>query len=235
MTRPLFERFPATREIPHTSLATLPTPVQPAPALASSAGVAELWVKRDDRSGEVYGGNKVRKLEFLLGDALAVGAKRVWTLGAIGSHHCLATTLYARALGLRTLVTHSPQPVTAHVRNNCLAVAAAGAELHLAKGWMLPVALATDNVRVRRHQVDLPTYFIPIGGSSPAGALGYVNAALEIDEQIRSGLLPEIDEVYVPVGTAGTLAGLVVGFRLTQRALRVVGVRVVDRVIVNRI
>lgn len=234
MSRALFDRFPETRALPFVALGDLPTAVEPAPALSRAAAGPEVWIKRDDRSGALYGGNKVRKLEFLLGEAQARGAKRVWTMGAIGSHHCLATARYARHLGLGALIHHTPQPTTENVRRNCLATAATGAELHLVTTWALPLALASGNVRIRRDEGG-PTHFIPIGGSSPTGALGYVNAALEIDAQIARGELPEVDEIYVPVGTAGTLAGLVVGFRAAGRRVRVVGVRVVDRVIVNRV
>ncbi len=226
--RELQNRFSETAALPFRELGTLPTPVQEAGALAEAASAESVWIKRDDLSGVPYGGNKVRKLEFLLGDAIARGASRVWTLGAIGSHHCLATTLYARACGLDVQITHTPQPPTEHVLKNCLAVGALGAEMSLSPYWLLPLALA-------RHRFFDDTYFIPTGGSSAAGALGYVNAALEIDAQVRSGELPEFDTVYVAVGTAGTLAGLVVGFRLAQRPVRIVGARVVDRVIVNRV
>lgn len=230
---PLIARFPALSGLPHHAIGTFPTPVEEAPALAQVCKADAVFVKRDDQTGPRYGGNKVRKLEFLLGVARASGAERVWTAGAIGSNHCLATTVYARELGLSVQLRHFAQEPTPHVRENCLAVAGLGAELTLGSKWTLPVALRRAQRRAR-GSAGPRTIAIPAGGSNAVGILGYVNAALEIDEQIRNGTLPAVDRVVVPVGTAGTLAGLAVGFRLAQRPLEVVGVRVIDRIVANR-
>lgn len=225
----LFKRFPALKDLPYRSIGDFPTPLISVPALAKAAEIEELWIKRDDISANTYGGNKVRKLEFLLADALKTGARRVWTVGAIGSHHVLATSIYAKQAGLSVDVHHFPQPMTEHVRNNCLAVAATGANLRLGGVFSLVLSVFAKKLHHSKN-----TYPIPAGGSSAVGALGYVNGALEIARQIQEKNLEPFDAVFTAVGSCGTLAGLVVGFRLAELPIRLVGVRVVDKVIVNR-
>ena len=113
----LERRFPAlVGRLSRCALASLPTPVHRLAELGRETGLSDLWIKRDDQTGRVYGGNKVRKLEWLLADALARGHRTVLTTGALGSNHALATTIYARELGLRTRLVLVPQPVTPHVR-----------------------------------------------------------------------------------------------------------------------
>ena len=228
----LHQRYPTLASLPYIPLGTFPTPVEEVPALAEQSGAAAVWVKRDDISGERYGGNKIRKLEFILGDAKDRGASRLVTVGAIGSHHCLATTTTGGAVGFDLTVHHFPQPVTPHVLHNCLAVSATGAELKLSSKNTLPFALA-----VAKTRAWLPSrerrYYVPGGGSSPAGVVGYINAALEIEQQIEAGEIPPIDAAVVAVGTAGTMAGLIVGFKLARRPIEIIGVRVIDRLLAN--
>lgn len=230
--RALFSRFPALADrVSHVSLATLPTAVEPLALDALPAGT-RVFIKRDDLTGDTYGGNKVRKLEFLLGEALTQGCREVWTVGAIGSHHALATTLYARKLGLAVKVLHFPQPVTEHVRRNLRAIAAAGAELVLAERNAVPAAIVRRHVRDWLTRKSVRSRFIPAGGSSEIGALGYVEAALELVAQVEHGELPRPDVIYVTAGTCGTLAGLHAGFALAGwDALQLVGVRVVDKLL----
>src|SRR5262249_30467592 len=102
--------------------------------LGQHLGIRSLWVKRDDLSGEAYGGGKVRKLELLLGDARRAGARTVITSGGVGSNHAVATAIYATRLGMRVVLALLPEPPDDRVRQNLLADLAAGAELHLARG-----------------------------------------------------------------------------------------------------
>jgi D-cysteine desulfhydrase len=227
-TPTLFERYPVLAETPYRPIAQLPTPVIEVPELAEQAGLEAVWIKCDNLTATPYGGNKVRKLEFLLADALSKECSAVWTIGAIGSNHCLATTLYAGRVGLDVRVRHFAQPVSENVLRNCLAVGALGARLTLGRRNTIPFA-----VLKRRMFPDKGCYDIPAGGSSAVGALGYVNAGLEIADQIDQGHLPEPDAVVAAVGTAGTLVGLLIGFRLAGMETTVVGVRVVDKLVVN--
>lgn len=196
-------------------LGTYPTPIERLESLDQS-GVA-VWVKRDDQTHPVYGGNKVRKLEHILPEVKRRQANRVVTVGAVGSHHVLATTLFGRQAGLDVDAVLVPQPRTAHVEANLRADLGAGLRAHAASG------MVTAPFRL------LPcfgegAFFIPMGGSSPLGALGYVDAALELAEQIRSGILPAPDLVTVTLGSGGTAAGLAVGFAKAGLDVRVLGV-----------
>ena len=130
MPLPLFDAYPALREnIPYEPVAQLPTEVGRLEHVSEELG-CEIWMKCDDRSGILYGGNKVRKLGFLLGAARADGCKTVLTFGAAGSNHALATAIYARELGLRAISMLVPQPNAHSVQRNLLRHYLAGAELH---------------------------------------------------------------------------------------------------------
>jgi D-cysteine desulfhydrase len=223
----LERRFPALAgRLPRRALATLPTPVHRLAALGRDAGIAELWVKRDDRTGEPYGGNKVRKLEWLLADAIARGHRTVLTTGALGSNHALATTIYARAVGLRALLCDSATDHRARPAD-ALLDHAYGATIHA----VLLIAAARRRVigLLLRGALgrDRP-YLVPTGGSSAVGTLGYVNAGLELAEQVRAGELPEPAAIVVPLGSGGTVAGLVAGLALAGLATRVIAIRVTD-------
>ncbi len=228
----LFRAFPGLeRRITWIPLGSFPTRVERVTGLLPPS--VELWVKRDDQSGASYGGNKVRKLEFLLGEARARGARRLVTLGGIGSHHVLATAIYGRRAGFAVDAVVFPQPMTAHVREQLLADVAAGATLHPTRGFFgVPW-----RVWLRRRGDDVT--WISSGGSSPIGSLGYVSAALELLEQIAAGELPPPDIIYLALGSCGTAAGLLVGLAGAPSLPppspppRVIGVRVVDRVVSN--
>ncbi len=223
----LERRFPRLAgRLDRVRLTTLPTPVEPLRVLGDALG-ADLWIKRDDVSAEWYGGNKPRKLEFLLGSVLRRGYASVLTFGGLGTHHGLATTIAARIIGLRTMLVLVPQPVTPAVRHALLLDHAYGAELHLAtsvSGAALTGAslVARETFAGRRPLVIMP------GGTSATGVLGYVNAGLELAEQIARGEAPEPAAVFVPLGTGGTAAGLLLGFALAGLATRVVAVLVTD-------
>jgi len=220
--------FPELRgRFPRVPLTSLPTRVHRLERLAGELRLDELWIKRDDESGRLYGGNKPRKLEFVLADALAQRRTAVLTFGGIGTHHGLATTLCARSVGLRSILLLLGQPVTEHVRECLLLDHAAGAELHYGKG--VPM-LALRAVRLCARELlrgRLP-YILPTGGTSPLGTLGYVNAAFELHEQIRARELPEPDCIFVPMGSGGTVAGLVLGAKIVGLRSRVMAVLVTD-------
>jgi len=226
--RPIFKQYPMLKgRLPHVPLGLFPTPIEKLRNLSRLIGVEELYVKRDDLSGEVYGGNKVRKLKFLLGDALRRGAREVMTLGCAGSNHALATAIYARQLGLKSISMLTPQLNARYVQLNLLASHYFGAELHYYRGG-LHRRLGTVS-QLLRHWLRtgrLP-YVIPLRGSSPLGTVGFINAAFELREQVEEELLPEPDLVYVAMGTMGTAVGLALGFKAAGLRTRVVAVRVV--------
>ena len=223
----LVQRFPALATLPRYPLTSLPTPVAPLERLMQRAGVGPLWIKRDDISGPLYGGNKPRKLEWLLGAARARGRRAVITFGGIGTHHGLATALCARDAGMGAVLVLLPQPVTAHVRQCLLLHHASGAEMYLA-GSVAGIVAKSLARCTRGLLTGAPLAIIPTGGTSALGAIGYVNAALELADQVRAGLMPEPAAIIVALGSGGTLAGLALGCRLAGLQSRIVGVLVTD-------
>jgi 1-aminocyclopropane-1-carboxylate deaminase/D-cysteine desulfhydrase-like pyridoxal-dependent ACC family enzyme len=225
--RALFRAFPNIAErIPWLALADLPTRVEP---LDIGLG-GNLWIKRDDFSAQPYGGNKVRKLEFILADAKAKGAKRLITVGAAGSHHALATTIYGRAQGFDVSLILFPQPLTPHVRDILLLDHAYGAELRYTRRMeTIPLALWAARLR---YLSDRP-YVVAPGGSDAIGTLGYVNAALELADQIAGGELPEPRSVVLAGGTLGTAAGIALGFAIAGLRTQVKAVRITSRIVTN--
>jgi 1-aminocyclopropane-1-carboxylate deaminase/D-cysteine desulfhydrase-like pyridoxal-dependent ACC family enzyme len=218
----LFEKYPALEgRIPWVPLGIFPTPVQKLEKLGKKVGYENLWIKRDDKSSDVYGGNKVRKLEFLLADARKKGCKWVITYGGIGTNHGLATTMHAARLGLKTALVLISQPLTDHVQENLLLDGHFGAEIHYGSNDII-AGLQTAGIYLRHGNV----YFISPGGSTTLGSVGYINAALELKQQVDAGLLPEPAYIFCALGSKGTLAGLIVGCRLAGMKTKVIGVKV---------
>jgi 1-aminocyclopropane-1-carboxylate deaminase/D-cysteine desulfhydrase-like pyridoxal-dependent ACC family enzyme len=215
-------------ELPWVPLGSFPTAVERLAGLSSELG-AEVWVKRDDRSGEAYGGNKVRKLEFLLAEILHEGRRTVVTSGAYGSHHCLATTIYARQVGLETRLVLHPQPITEHVLDDLIL------HNHFGASQVRVAHPAWGGLVTRAHAARADGgALIAVGGSSKRGTLGFVEAGLELADQVAAGELPRPDAVFVPCGTCGTAAGLALGLDLAGlTGVEVVAVRVVPAFITN--
>jgi D-cysteine desulfhydrase len=222
----LFRFDPALRgAFPRHPIVTGPTPVEPLPLGGLPEGA--LYVKRDERCSPLYGGNKPRKLEWILGAALARGSRRLVTTGGLGTHHGLATTILARDAGLATTLVLVMQPVTAAVQRSLLLDAAWGAELRWGRNLPGAAAQVVRALALATLRGERPV-LVPTGGSSPRGQLGIVSAACELAEQVRAGALPEPAEIWVAVGSGGTLAGLVAGLALAGLRSRVVGVLVTD-------
>ncbi|HET6998769.1 MAG TPA: pyridoxal-phosphate dependent enzyme [Solirubrobacterales bacterium] len=223
MTPRLHQRFPALAEtLPHLELSERPTPVR------ELAGLG-IWVKEDGAFGSGgWGGNKVRKLEWLIPDARRRGRGSILTFGGLGTNWGLATALYAREHGIDTALALVDQPIDAHVRAQLARLDASGARIYRTRTKARTVAMLPWLI-ARNARRGRPPYLLPAGGSSAVGALGYVEAALEIAAQVEDGSLPEPAHVVVPVGTGGTAAGLALGFQLAGLRTRVVGVVVNDQ------
>ncbi len=188
-----------------------------------------IWVKEDGAFGSGgWGGNKVRKLEWLIPDAQRRGRRSILTFGGLGTNWGLATALYAREHGLETALALVDQPIDDHVRAQLARLEASGACIHRTRTKARTVAMLPW-LLVRHARGGRPPYLLPAGGSSPVGALGYVEAALEIAAQVADGALPEPAHVVVPVGTGGTAAGLALGFQIAGLRTRVLGVVVNDQ------
>ena len=222
----LFEHYPQLeKNIPWLSIGNYPTPVEPLPI-----GRDDVFIKRDDRTSDLYGGNKVRKLEFLIARAKERGAKRLITVGAAGSHHALATTIYGKQHGFEVTLVLFPQPLTDKVRRTLLLDVAYGAELRFTRRMeTVPTALFTTSLRYRRDRAMV----IPAGGSDAVGTLGYVNAALELADQINAGVLAKPSTIVVAAGTLGTTAGIALGCAIAGLGVQVEGVRITSRIVTN--
>jgi D-cysteine desulfhydrase len=218
---PLFTRLPRlAHTLAHVDLGVRETPVE-----AWSVDGVALLAKRDDLSAPALGGNKVRALEFLLG-ALAPG-EPLLTAGPTGSTHALAVAHYGVQLGTRADVVTWPQEMHDVARETAARLSSLSRLTHCAS----PV-VAFARIAARRLRGGLR--WIPAGGSSPLGAVGHVNAALELVAQLEREGRAMPDAVVVPLGSGGTAAGLLAGFALAGVTTRVVGVRVVPRVLGNR-
>jgi D-cysteine desulfhydrase len=222
MTIPLLARFPALAALPRVALGVVRTPVERLPP--GEDGPA-LWLKRDDLSAPELGGNKVRALEFLLGAVRA--GDTVLTLGGEGSTHVLATTVYATRLGARVVALRWP-----HDMHPLAHEVAAEAERRGAR-VIRTANVVTALARTLPSRLLGRVHYVPIGGSTPVGALGHVNAALELADQIRAGELPMPGRIVVPLGSGGTAAGLVVGLAIAGLPVVVVGARVAPRIGAN--
>jgi 1-aminocyclopropane-1-carboxylate deaminase/D-cysteine desulfhydrase-like pyridoxal-dependent ACC family enzyme len=212
---PLFEQYPTLAEkIPRLSFGEFPTPVERLSGVSRHLKRDDnLYIKRDDLSSRAYGGNKVRKLEFLLADALKHGAVRVITSGGAGSNHAVATAVYARNAGIKAVLMLFRQPNSHSVRHNLLMNLASGAELIHHDTYEEHTQALAEMIRMYESVDGRAPYVIPLGGSSPVGAIGYVNAGLELAAQIAAGELPLPSRIYLALGTMGTAMGLLLGLK----------------------
>lgn len=218
-------------DLERVSLGEGPTPVRELAGLVE-LGDAPVWLK-DDGAYSVFGGNKARKLEWLLADARRRGKRTVLTGGALGTNHGLTTALCARELGMRTVLVLVPQPDSQHVREQLERIRASGARVYLPGGVKHAYALAPWLIaRYASPPANLP-YFLRPGGSVPLGCVGYVEAVSELSEQVAAGALPEPSHVVVALGSGGTAAGLLAGLKLAGLRSRLVCVLVNDLVRVD--
>jgi len=212
-------------EIPRVHLANLPTAVEEAPRLAAELGWPRLLVKRDDNTGLALGGNKARKLEYLMAEARDIGAQVVLTCGGAQSNHARMTAAAARKLGMECILFLT-DPMPERFEGNLLLDAVLGAEIRFLPGVtyeQLERTMASEEARLISH-ARIP-YVIPVGGSTPLGALGYVNAVRETAEQLKE-LGAENADIVIALGSGGTLAGLVLGCYLFLPEARPIGISV---------
>ena len=225
---PLLDRFPALRRrLPKTDIGRLPTPVK-VHDVRIGALPRRITIKYDNLTSEVYGGNKVRKLEYLMAQALRRDCRRVATFGAVGSNHALATALHAHSLNLSCTCFLSHQAMTPMVGTTLRQHLACGTEIVRFGG---PYAKRIEILR--RHLSRSNVWVIPMGGTSWLGTLGFVAAGLELAAQIEAREIPRPDRVYVGTGTMGTAVGLALGLALAKLDTEVHAVRVSDVSITN--
>ena len=217
---------------PQINLARLPTPMQPLRRLSEKFGV-ELFIKRDDLTGAALSGNKIRKLEFVLADALALKSDTVITCGAAQSNHCRATAIAATMLGLKCrLLLRTPDPSNPPPpEGNILLDRMAGAEIV----WITPEDYKRRDELMAQEAANLEAsgrkaYTIPEGASTALGALGYVRATEELVNDITNtmGGAHQSCTIIYAAGSGGTGAGLILGAKVFDVNARIVSIIVCD-------
>ncbi len=214
---------------PRLHFAHLPTPIEPLPRLSAMLGGPSLFIKRDDQTGLALGGNKTRKLEFLVADALEQGADLLITAGAIQSNHCRQTAAIAARLGLECTLVLTGEPPD-HPSANLLLD-------RLFNAHILYVPDRRDRERVLQETADRARsqgrrpYLVPYGGSSPTGVLGYVFAIQEVLEQWPAlGAEAQPDWIICATSSGGTQAGMVLGCRHFGFTGRILGISIDESV-----
>ena len=222
-------------QMPKAALGFFPTPFYRLDRLSKELGV-NLYIKRDDFTGmNLFGGNKIRKLQYLIGEAMAKGCEYVFTFGATQSNHAMQTVSACRRWGLKPVLylVAIVEPDEENLRSNLLLDKIMGAEIHVVK--MEPgeseeeaeersVRMAREHIK-RLEAEGHHCYEVPMGGASPAGTAGFVEGYVEFVEQaLDMGMEP--DYIFHGTGTGGTLAGLVAGKVLTGSKAEIISINV---------
>lgn len=209
--------------VPRLSLGEFPTPLK---KIHLHNG-CYFWFKDDGLSSSLYGGNKVRKLEYLLAEAKQSHATRLITYGDYGSHNLLACALFGKKLGFSLDIITFPSPDGYSTENSLSIYEKLNANIITTKNM---ITASIHALKLRKKG----SYLIPLGSSSPLSTLGYVKAGLELNAQIQEGILPPPKKIYVALGTTGTVAGLLIGLTLAELPTCVVAVRTIEPIIANK-
>jgi D-cysteine desulfhydrase len=234
----IFKKFPALKDkIPWMPILTnVPTPVERLTDLEKYFELEEgqIYIKRDDKNHNLYGGNKLRKFEFMFAHALKKKRKGIMTFGAIGTNHGLATAIIAKELGLKCHLFLAHQPLTWHVQRSLILFQHFGAKLHYAKSY------AKTGLKSLFFRVFHPGYYIMLVGGSPLygfgnplGIVGFINAVFELKEQIDEGQIPEPDVIFVAGSSSGTASGLMAGCKILGLKTKIHAVAVSAEMFVN--
>ena len=211
-------------DLPRVSLGVFPTPFYKLESISAKYG-KNIWIKRDDMCGVAMGGNKVRKLEFLLADAKAQGCDTVFTTGGAQSNHAMLTAACAARLGMKCILILKKRGVTEH-KGNLVLDDIYGADVRFMN------TDSYDDIYAEMHRVGEElakeghkSYYIPVGGSNPLGAVGYVNGVREFTVQaLAAGI--RVGHIVSATGSGGTTAGLLLGAKLFQPGVKVTGIGV---------
>ncbi|MFC1556836.1 1-aminocyclopropane-1-carboxylate deaminase/D-cysteine desulfhydrase [candidate division KSB1 bacterium] len=209
---------------PQLMLAQLPTPIQKLESLSASFG-REIYIKRDDTTGSLLSGNKIRKLEFVLKDAVDRRADTVVTCGGLQSNHVRTTMVAGRRLGMKPFaVLRGTQP---HVYDgNTLIISIMGAEImYVTPEEYDEIDLVYEDLERELKDRGLNPYFVPEGASNALGCWGYIAMMEELDKQQKEYGL-SFDSIFVAVGSGGTQAGMILGKYMTQNPAEIIGINV---------
>jgi len=215
---------------PHLDFGVLPTPLEPIKNLSQRLKGPQLWVKRDDEYGPGMGGNKGRKLAYLMAEALVEGKRKIVTYGGLQSNHARMTAAACASLGLEAhLFFFHRRPD--RLDGNLLLNRLLGAKMHFVPfggGSRGSMSIEMTNRLVKLVALawtGIGAYFIPVGGHNVTGCMGYIKAALEIHKQVEElGFDTERVTIVTACGTGGTLAGLMAGFALIDSPVKVMGI-----------
>ena len=229
----LFSQYPALRgKIPFTTLGDFPSPVEHLKSLSAETGT-EIWIKRDDCASSTYGGNKCRMMEWIIPDAVEKGRQSLVTWGALGSNQILSSVIYGNRAGFSDIIAvHNEQPIHPYVKRNFLISTALGVK-QIYGSNPLSFIIKLWGAYILKLINGRKPYLIPLIGSSPLSVISYLDAALELKQQVESGHCPRPDYIFVTVGTGGTAAGLMLGAKAFGGIGEVIGVRVLEKVFVN--
>ena len=212
-------------ELPRIHLAELPTALEEAPRLAKAIGLERLLVKRDDLTGLALGGNKARKLEFLMAEAQARGADVIFTCGGGQSNHARMTAAAARKLGMDAIL-FLDDPMPSEFGGNLLLDVILGAEIRFLGSVTYPeVEKAMAEEAARLTAQGRSPYVIPVGGSTAVGAMGYVTGVREAAGQLKELDAEDVD-IVMALGSAGTAAGVLLGCDLFLPDAKAIGISV---------
>jgi D-cysteine desulfhydrase len=220
---PLFARYPSLARLPRARLGTFPSPIS---RITGLRGEREIWIKRDDLDAPSFGGNKVRALEFLLGEVRP--GDTLLTMGGEGSTHVLVTAAMGERLGARTLAIRWRHDMNPAARCTASVAEELCSRIRTTRG---PISAYIASL-VARSSGDVR--WVPPGGTNALGMLGHVNAGLELAGQVTRCEMPMPTRVVVPFGTGGTAAGIALGFAIAGLPTQVVAARVVPRVVASR-
>ena len=210
--------------IPRVRLANLPTPLHEMPRLTKALKGPRLWIKRDDQTGLAIGGNKVRKAEFVIADALRKGADVIVTSGSTQSNHARTMSAAAARFGLKVvLVLRGREP--SEYDGNLLLDYLMGAELRFHDVDRAEIPKIMEEVAEELRDKGRRPYIVPVGASYPVGALGYVNASLELLSQMNERGV-KADYIVHAAGSGGTQAGLVLGNKALNTGVKVLSISI---------
>lgn len=225
-------------KLPKAELGFFPTPFYKLERLSAQLGV-NLYIKRDDFSGmNLFGGNKVRKLQYLIGDALKQNCEYVFTFGATQSNHAMQTVSACRRAGLKPVVylVALVKPDETDWKANLLLDRIMGAEIHIVEmkeGESEEDAEERGLVMARAHMAHLEAeghkcYEVPVGGASPVGSIGFIEGYVELEEQLKANGL-KADCIFHATGTGGTMAGLAAGRKLIGSETPLISIQVSEK------
>ncbi|MDH4128616.1 MAG: pyridoxal-phosphate dependent enzyme [Spirochaetota bacterium] len=227
----LFKYFPQIKEkVPWVTLGNFPTRVTLLSNIVKNLPIKSFWVKRDDETSSIFGGNKIRNLEFEFGKIIQLKKKLILAYGSIGSNFTVACCMFGKHFNIPVNLILFDTVRTEDVENNYKINSALANKITFSKSIMfLPYYVIKEVINT--HHMD--RYLMPPGGTSPLSVLGYINAMFELKEQIDNHELPIPNYIFLPVGTGGTIAGLLIGKTILKLPIKIIGITVFEKFLTN--